>query len=301
MTGHAGSTPAHPVCTRMLAAIKAAHPKPSPSTEAPIRPTTLPASRSRSRRWTASFGGKARPPLWNCFRGAFRPGGAGDTPAARNRRSRPRHRVPQRRASNPHALPASHRRPRFLPHRVGIDRRLGPLHVLRVGPGGDHPVVSGLPAPVYLLRPARVLGPLALRDPVKVVDEIEGLHRTQGITFFSIADENPTTRKDVWRRFLEEMTARKLPVYFFATIRATDVVRDRGHPAALPHAGLLYILMGIESMSEPVLERIRKARRPATTSRPADCSSGMESSPSSTASLDSRTRHRGRSEPPSAS
>ncbi len=96
------------------------------------------------------------------------------------------------------------------------------------------------------------------RDPASLADEVAWLHRTHGVNFITLADENPTTLKDEWRSFLEEVTARKLPVRFFATIRATDIVRDRDILSLYREAGILYVLMGIESTSEEVLRQIRK-------------------------------------------
>jgi anaerobic magnesium-protoporphyrin IX monomethyl ester cyclase len=96
------------------------------------------------------------------------------------------------------------------------------------------------------------------RDPVKLADEVEWLHRTHGVMFITLADENPTTLKDEWRAFLEEMAFRKLPVHFFATIRATDIVRDCDIVPLYRDAGILYVLMGIESTSEEVLRQVKK-------------------------------------------
>ena len=96
------------------------------------------------------------------------------------------------------------------------------------------------------------------RDPEKLADEIEWLHRTHGVNFVTLADENPTTLKNQWRSFLEAMRARKLPVHFFATIRASDIVRDRDILDLYHEAGVLYILMGIESTSDEVLRQIKK-------------------------------------------
>jgi anaerobic magnesium-protoporphyrin IX monomethyl ester cyclase len=96
------------------------------------------------------------------------------------------------------------------------------------------------------------------RDVVRFVDEIEWLHRTHHINFFTLADENPTTLKVQWRHFLEEVSARRLPVHFFATIRASDIVRDADIMPLYRKAGILYVLMGIESTSEQVLRQIKK-------------------------------------------
>jgi anaerobic magnesium-protoporphyrin IX monomethyl ester cyclase len=96
------------------------------------------------------------------------------------------------------------------------------------------------------------------RDPARLAGEVERLHRDHGVNFVTLADENPTTLKDQWRSFLEEMIARRLPVRFFATIRASDIVRDRDILDIYREAGILYVLMGIESTSDAVLRQIRK-------------------------------------------
>ena len=96
------------------------------------------------------------------------------------------------------------------------------------------------------------------RDPARLADEVEWLYRAHGVNFITLADENPTTLEGEWRAFLEEMAARRLPVRFFATIRASDIVRDRDIMPLYRDAGILYVLMGIESTSEEVLRQIKK-------------------------------------------
>jgi anaerobic magnesium-protoporphyrin IX monomethyl ester cyclase len=96
------------------------------------------------------------------------------------------------------------------------------------------------------------------RDPVKLADEIAWLHHTHGINFITLADENPTTLRVEWRRFLEELCARRLPVQLFATIRAPDIVRDADLLPLYREAGILYVLMGIESTNDLVLKQINK-------------------------------------------
>ncbi len=96
------------------------------------------------------------------------------------------------------------------------------------------------------------------RDPMKVADEIEFLRRRHDVRFITLADENPTTRSEVWTRFLEELARRDLGVQFFATIRAMDIVRDAALLPLYRRAGILYVLMGIESTSEAVLRAVRK-------------------------------------------
>lgn len=100
------------------------------------------------------------------------------------------------------------------------------------------------------------------RDPVKVADEIEWLYRKHNVRFFSLADENPTTIKVVWRNFLEEMVARKMQVHFFASIRTTDIVRDVDILHLYKQAGIQYVLLGIESVAPEVLKNIKKGSTP---------------------------------------
>jgi len=93
---------------------------------------------------------------------------------------------------------------------------------------------------------------------VKVVNEIEWLYRTHGVRFVNLADENPTTIKSLWQRFLEEMAAREIPVHLFVSIRATDIVRDTDILHLYRRAGILYVLVGIESTEPEVLKAIKK-------------------------------------------
>ena len=96
------------------------------------------------------------------------------------------------------------------------------------------------------------------RDIEKFADEIEWLYRTHDIRFFTLADENPTTLKPVWQALLENIASRNLPIHFFATIRATDIVRDTDILPLYKKAGLLYILMGIDATNPETIRLIRK-------------------------------------------
>lgn len=96
------------------------------------------------------------------------------------------------------------------------------------------------------------------RDPVKVVDEIEWLYRTHQVRFLSMADENPTSHKETWRRFLEELAGRNLNLSIFTSIRTTDIVRDRDILHLYKQAGIQYILLGVESTEPKVLRAIKK-------------------------------------------
>ncbi len=96
------------------------------------------------------------------------------------------------------------------------------------------------------------------RDPVKLADEIEWLHGEHGVRFITLADENPTTLKRVWVEFLEAMAQREVDVQFFATIRATDIVRDADVLDRYRDAGLRYVLIGIDTTDPAIIEQVRK-------------------------------------------
>ncbi len=96
------------------------------------------------------------------------------------------------------------------------------------------------------------------RDPLKVVDEIEWLYRTHNVRFISLADENPASDKTTWQSFLKELSSRELQVHFFASIRTTDIVRDADILHLYQQAGIQYILLGVESTEPEVLKSIKK-------------------------------------------
>ena len=96
------------------------------------------------------------------------------------------------------------------------------------------------------------------RDTAKAVAEIAFLHREHGVNFIDLADENPTSSKRVWRAFLEALAAEKLPIRLFATIRATDIVRDADILPLYKAAGIDCVLMGMETTDPQTIETIRK-------------------------------------------
>jgi anaerobic magnesium-protoporphyrin IX monomethyl ester cyclase len=96
------------------------------------------------------------------------------------------------------------------------------------------------------------------RDPQALADEIAWLHREHGVRFVTLADENPTTLKDVWLSFLAAVAERNVDVEFFATIRATDIVRDAAALGLYRRAGVSYVLMGIDTTDPDVIELVRK-------------------------------------------
>lgn len=100
------------------------------------------------------------------------------------------------------------------------------------------------------------------RDPERLAAEIEWLHRRHDVRFVTLADENPTTLQRPWAAFLEALAARALPVQLFATIRATEIVRDAELLPLYRRAGLLYVLMGVDSTDEEVLREVDKRSTP---------------------------------------
>jgi anaerobic magnesium-protoporphyrin IX monomethyl ester cyclase len=96
------------------------------------------------------------------------------------------------------------------------------------------------------------------RDPGKVAAEIAWLHRGKGVNFVDLADENPTSSKRLWKSLLEAIIAQQVPVKLFATIRATDIVRDADILHLYKKAGIDCVLMGIETTNPETLQLIRK-------------------------------------------
>lgn len=96
------------------------------------------------------------------------------------------------------------------------------------------------------------------RDVLKFVDELEWLRRERDVRFFWLADENPTTDKEVWKNALAEIARRELGTAMCASIRAQDIVRDADILHLYRQAGFLYILMGVETVTDENLARIRK-------------------------------------------
>ena len=99
-----------------------------------------------------------------------RPGGARDRGPVRRPpvRRRPGPGVPRRGRRRSHARSCADPRPRLLPRGLGTHPGLVRLPVLRPGPGRDRAVLARLPASLHVLRPARLLGPVAPPRPREV-------------------------------------------------------------------------------------------------------------------------------------
>jgi anaerobic magnesium-protoporphyrin IX monomethyl ester cyclase len=96
------------------------------------------------------------------------------------------------------------------------------------------------------------------RSVQSFVDELQWLHEQYNIQFFWLADENPTTLKDVWSSVLQEIAQRHLSIGLCASIRAQDIVRDADILHLYQQAGFLYVLMGVETVTDETMSKIRK-------------------------------------------
>jgi anaerobic magnesium-protoporphyrin IX monomethyl ester cyclase len=255
MTGHAGSTPAHPVCIRMLRAIKAASPRVLtvyggvyPSYHAAAILNDEPAVDLIVRGEGESTAAELVE--------ALAAGGAGPVGERLARIAGLAYRADGR-------IVLTDARPPIADldaWRVGWEliEDWAAYRCFGLGRAAIVQFSRGCPHRCTYCGQHRFWIKWRHRDPVKLVAEIEWLHRTHQVRFVTLADENPTTLEGPWRRFLEELAARRLPVRFFATIRATDIVRDRDLLPLYREAGILYVLMGIESTNDEVLRQIRK-------------------------------------------
>lgn len=96
------------------------------------------------------------------------------------------------------------------------------------------------------------------RDTIAFVDEVERLHKEHQVNYFWLADENPTTDKAIWKGVLEEIIRRGLDISLSATIRSQDIVRDADLMPLYKQAGFIYILLGLETVTDENMDKIRK-------------------------------------------
>lgn len=99
-----------------------------------------------------------------------------------------------------------------------------------------------------------------VRDPIKVVDEIEKLVKDQGIGFFILADEEPTINRRKFIQFCEELIARGLNerVKWGINTRVTDIYRDRELLSFYRSAGLVHVSLGTEAAAQLKLDQFNK-------------------------------------------
>lgn len=250
LTGHAGSTPAHPVCVRMLAAIKREWPHIRTVYGGPYPTYHAAAILNAERCVDFIIRGEGEAGAVNLIRAIARGDGVDDVAGITYRDEAGIART------TPDRPPIAD----LDAYRVGWeliehwDRYqcfgLGRAAIVQFSRGCPHRCTY-CGQHEYWVKWRR-------RDPVKVVDEIEWLRRTHDVRFVTLADENPTTDRTLWKRFLQELADRKLGVHFFATLRAADIVRDADLLPLYRSAGMLYVLMGIDATTPDLLEQVRK-------------------------------------------
>ncbi len=99
-----------------------------------------------------------------------------------------------------------------------------------------------------------------IRDPKKVVDEIERLVEDYQVGFFILADEEPTINRKKFIAFCEELIARGLPdrVKWGINTRVTDILRDEKYLPLYRKAGLVHVSLGTEAAAQLKLDRFNK-------------------------------------------
>ena len=99
-----------------------------------------------------------------------------------------------------------------------------------------------------------------VRDPKKVVDEIERLVNDHGVGFFILADEEPTINKKKFVEFCQELIDRGLNerVKWGINTRVTDIWRDRDLLKFYRKAGLVHVSLGTEAAAQMKLDLFNK-------------------------------------------
>ncbi|MCR9257909.1 MAG: magnesium-protoporphyrin IX monomethyl ester anaerobic oxidative cyclase [Alphaproteobacteria bacterium] len=108
-----------------------------------------------------------------------------------------------------------------------------------------------------------------VRDPKKVVDEIENLVNEHGVGFFILADEEPTIHRKKFIAFCEELIARGLPdkIKWGINTRVTDILRDEELLPLYRKAGLVHVSLGTEAAAQLRLDRFNKETKIADNKR----------------------------------
>lgn len=106
-----------------------------------------------------------------------------------------------------------------------------------------------------------------IRDPRKVVDEIETLIRDHDVGFFILADEEPTINKKKFMAFCQELIRRDVKILWGINTRVTDILRDEKELAFYRKAGLIHVSLGTEAAAQLQLDRFHKETTVAQNKR----------------------------------
>ncbi len=99
-----------------------------------------------------------------------------------------------------------------------------------------------------------------VRDPKKVVDEIETLVNEHDVGFFILADEEPTINRKKFIEFCQELIDRGLPekIKWGINTRVTDIMRDKELLSFYREAGLVHVSLGTEAAAQLKLDQFNK-------------------------------------------
>lgn len=97
-----------------------------------------------------------------------------------------------------------------------------------------------------------------IRDPKKVVDEIETLVKEHDVGFFILADEEPTINRKKFVAFCQELIDRDLGILWGINTRVTDILRDEELLPMYRKAGLIHVSLGTEAAAQLKLDLFNK-------------------------------------------
>ncbi len=106
-----------------------------------------------------------------------------------------------------------------------------------------------------------------IRDPKKVVDEIERLKRDYDVGFFILADEEPTINRKKFVAFCQELIDRKVDILWGINTRVTDILRDEALLPFYRKAGLIHVSLGTEAAAQLKLDLFNKETTVAQNKR----------------------------------
>jgi anaerobic magnesium-protoporphyrin IX monomethyl ester cyclase len=96
------------------------------------------------------------------------------------------------------------------------------------------------------------------RSPDNVVSELRKLAHEYGVKIVWFADENFGADREIVRELLEKIIAANLGLSLNINLTASSVVRDADLLPLYKQAGVDYVVMGIESLEDDVVEAVRK-------------------------------------------
>jgi anaerobic magnesium-protoporphyrin IX monomethyl ester cyclase len=96
------------------------------------------------------------------------------------------------------------------------------------------------------------------RSPEDIVGHLKILKQQYGVDYVWFADENFSADRETVKHLLELIIESKLNLSLNINMTAADVVRDRDIFHLYKAAGIDYIVMGVESLKDSVIQDIRK-------------------------------------------